>query len=186
MKKININYRPGWREYSVIALGTVLLTCGLAYNGLKRVNTWYDGHQLVFNRPVSVIFKKPIEVKERQIEIKQIVEVINEIPNPVDLHTDAEKYIYEKFGIEDYKVAIAVAKAESGMKEGRIGINTNNTIDVGEFQINSIHFNRPGCSLKEVATTRGNIDCAYQIFKEQGWNPWVAFKNGNFIAKLDK
>jgi len=131
-----------------------------------------------------VTFKTPIEVKEREVEVREIVKVIGEIPNPVDLKTDTEKYIYEVFGIEDYKVAIAIARAESGLREDAININTNSTIDLGIFQINSIHFKKEFCTLKDVVTMKGNVDCAYEIYKASGWSPWVAFSSGAFTSKL--
>lgn len=179
--KLNIN-----RKTKVIALiGAFIVACGITYSILRAINDWYATHTLQFNKMVEVKFQKPLEIKERVVETKEIVKVINEVKEPQDLETDAEKYIYEKFGIENYKVAIAVARAESGMREDAIGINTNNTIDVGIFQINQIHFKKDGCSLAEVSTIKGNVDCAYQIFEDQGWKPWVAFNTGRFISKLD-
>jgi hypothetical protein len=165
-------------------LGILIMGAWLGYQVTKGVNEWFAKHELVFNKVISVEVKAPIEVKERQIQVQQVVNVINQVPEPKDLVTDAEKYIYEVFGIENYKLAISIAKAESGMVEGRIHINDNNTIDVGEFQLNSIHFTKEGCSLKEVATTKGNVDCAYKLYQASGWTPWVAFNNGNFISKL--
>jgi hypothetical protein len=174
-----------WKYYLLADIGIVIIAAGLMYAILRAVNNWYDTHTITFNKVVNVEFKKPIEIKEREVPTKEIVRVMEEIPHPQDLQTDVEKYIYEVFGIEDYKVAIAIAKAESGLREDAININSNNTIDVGIFQINQIHFKKDGCSLKEVSTMQGNIDCAKQLYDSSGWNPWVAFKNGAFTAKLD-
>ena len=95
-----------------------------------------------------------------------------------------EKYICDKWGIADCKIALAVAKAESGMREQAFNINTNNTVDIGIFQINSIHFNKEGCSLKEITDAYKNVDCAYQIYKASGWNAWSAFNNSSFKNNL--
>ena len=160
-------------------VGVFILAVGLGYQGVKKINAWFDTHELVFNQVVNLELKRPIEIREREVEIKQIIQVINEIPHPEDLKTDTEKYIYEVFGIENYKIAIALARAESGLREEAIGFNVG-SVDIGVFQINSVHFKKEGCSLKEVSTMKGNIDCAYKIYQASGWNPWVAFKNGNF------
>lgn len=181
MKKLHINKKT----WLLALIGVFIIACGLMYAILKGVNTWFGTHELVFNKPMVVTFSKPIEIKTREVPTKEIVRVMEEIPNPKDLETDTEKYIYEKFGIEDYKIAIAIAKSESGLREGAFNINTNGTIDIGVFQINSVHFTKEFCTLKDVSTMKGNVDCAYELYKASGWNPWVAFQNGNFISKLD-
>jgi membrane-associated HD superfamily phosphohydrolase len=164
---------------AILILAVVLLTVIL-----RGISSWYDKHEVKFNQVVQIEVQAPITIKSREVEVREIVKVINSIPNPVDLKTDTEKYIYQKFGIEDYKVAIAIARSESGLREGAININTNNTIDVGVFQINSIHFKQAGCSLKEVATMQGNVDCAYSLFKSSGWTIWTTVLNGAFVSKL--
>lgn len=190
MKKINPDTTQRKRTINRIKRLLILLTLafiitlGITYAILRAVNRWFDRYELVFNKPVSVTIKRPIEIKERQVEVKEIVRVINEIPHPADLKTDTEKYIYEVFGIEDYKVAIAVFRAESGLREDAINVNTNGSVDVGVAQINSVHFKKEGCSLKEVATMKGNIDCAYKIYKASGWSPWVVFQKGTFLSNL--
>lgn len=162
----------------------IVLACGLIFAALKAISSWFNAHEIRFNKVLEVQVNKPIEIVNRQVEVTQIVQVMNDIPNPVDLQTDTEKYIYEVFGIDNYKVAIAVARAESGLREDAININSNNTIDVGTFQINSIHFKKAGCSLKEVSTMQGNVLCAKSIFDASGWNPWVAAKTGAMIQFL--
>ena len=174
-----------WKVYLLAGIGAFIIALGLASAILRAVNDWYATHELVFNKIVNLELKKPFEIHEREVEVKEIIKVIGEIPNPVDLETDTEKYIYEVFGIEDYKIAIAIAKSESGLREGAFNINSNGTIDVGIFQINSVHFNKEFCTLKDVSTIKGNIDCAYELYKASGWNPWVVFSNGAFIDKLE-
>jgi len=168
----------------ILGLCLVILALGLLIAIFKAISGWFDKHEVKFNQVVQIEVQSPVSIIERQVEVNQIVQVINQIPNPVDLQTDTEKYIYEKFGIENYKLAIAIFRSESGLREDAININTNGTIDVGVAQINSVHFKKPGCSLKEVATYKGNIDCAYSIYQASGWTPWTVFKTGAFIDKL--
>ena len=83
------------------------------------------------------------------------------------------------------RIALAVSKAENGTRQpDRFNINTNGTIDIGIFQINSVHFKREGCSLAEIVDAYKNVDCAYQIWQEQGWNPWVAFTTNKYLGHL--
>lgn len=173
------------KTYTIAGILMLIIIAGLTVTILRGISAWFDRNTLQFNQMVEVKFNKPIEVKERQIEVAQVVKVMETIPHPEDLETDTEKYIYEVFGIEDYKIALAIARSESGLREDAINAyNTNGTIDVGIFQINSVHFSKEGCSLKEVATMQGNVDCAYSIYKQSGWNPWVVFQTGAFKNKL--
>ena len=181
--KLKVKRHLSWKPKALALLLVFLLAMGLCNAGLRAVNNWFEHYRFQFNKPVVVTFKAPIEIKEREIEVREIVKVIGEIPNPVDLKTDTEKYIYEKFGIEDYKVAIAITRAESGLREDAININTNSTIDLGIFQINSVHFKKEFCTLKDVVTMKGNVDCAYEIYKASGWSPWVAFNTGAFTKQ---
>lgn len=173
------------KTYALAAILMLIMIAGLTTAILRGITAWFDRNTLEFNKVVEVKFNKPIEVKERQIEVSQVVKVMETIPHPDDLETDVEKYIYEVFGIEDYKIALAIARSESGLREDALNTyNSNGTIDVGIFQINSVHFTKDGCSLKEVATMKGNVDCAYQIYQASGWTPWVVFNNGAFKDKL--
>lgn len=97
--------------------------------------------------------------------------------------TDVETLILEKWGPYEAKVAIAVARTESGLNPEALHYNTNGTYDVGVFQINSIHWEKCG-GLKTLLDVQGNIDCAYNIWSEQGWNPWVVFNTGAFKSSL--
>lgn len=187
MKKLN---KPKIkRRYYAIFAGIIFILfafMAIGYYALMAADNWFNVNELVFNKPVTIVFKSPLEVKRREIGISEVIRVMETIPHPDDLETDTEKYIYEVFGIEDYKIALAIAKSESGLREDAINAyNTNGTVGVGIFQINSIHFTKEGCSLKEVATMKGNVDCAKQIYDASGWGPWVVFQTGAFKNKLD-
>jgi len=84
----------------------------------------------------------------------------------------------------DCKIALGVAQAESGFREDAININDNGTIDVGIFQINSVHFKQEGCTLQDVVYQNKNVECAYKIFKASGWSAWTAWKSGSYLAEV--
>lgn len=174
MKKVKLQKR--W-----LATLTVLAVLAVTFAVAWFVNSWFETHYLVFNPPVEIYFNPPVEVKKRKPEVKLVI--VDKTPK-LDKLTPIEKYICDKFGVYDCKMALAVARAESGMNPEAWNINKNGTIDVGIFQINSIHFNQPGCSLREVVDPKKNVDCAYSIWKRQGWHPWTAAKNGRFIRFL--
>lgn len=149
--------------------------------GTIGINNFFQTHYFKFSSPVKIGFFKPVELKIRE---PQIIKEIQILDYPDDIDTPIEQYICDKFGPYDCKVALAIAKAESGIREDAVNINTNNTIDVGIFQINSVHFKKPGCALKDIVDAKKNVDCAYTIWKSSGWNPWVAHNTGSYLTHL--
>ena len=159
---------------------TLVLIVGLG-TAVVLINGWFESHRLVIRSPVEVNLFKPLVVEKR--EPKVVVEkFVLDYPDEID--TSIEKYICEKWGPFDCKTALAVFSAESGLKEDALNINNNNTIDYGIAQINSIHYKKPGCSLKDISDQYKNVDCAYKIWKDSGWGAWVGFNNGNFKTHL--
>lgn len=166
-----------------IIVGAIITSAGLGAYLMDSAARWGALHEVVYQTPVEVKIQSPIVIKDRP-QIVQIDAVIYEVkPEFYKGLNDTEKKICDTFGLH-CREAIAVAKAESGMRESAFNINTNNTIDVGLFQINSIHFSKQGCSLKEVSTTEGNIKCAKQIYDASGWNAWVAYNSGAYLKFL--
>ena len=162
----------------IFSIFTLFVLAGIL---TKAVSSFFDSNRLVFNRPVEVKLTAPIKIEAR---VPEVVKETLILDYPEEVDTPIEKYICEKWGPYDCRTALAIAKAESGLREDAININTNDTIDVGVFQINSVHFKKPGCSLKEIVNAEKNIDCAYSIWKAQHWQPWVAFLNSSFKKHL--
>ncbi len=106
---------------------------------------------------------------------------------PVDKETVAQK-IREVFGA-DAEVAIAIARAESGLRTEAVGdmslaFNDNGTIkgmSCGAFQIRVLG-NRPTCEQLQDLDT--NVRYAYGMFKAQGWSPWSVYHSGRYLAFL--
>lgn len=196
VRKLRLN----WKIKAGAALVVILLITFGAYKTIQAINNFFDKNTFVFKPVVEMQFNKPISIEQRKTTTTEIVNVVESVPEPKNLETDAEKYIYEKFGIENYKIAIAVGRAESGLERGRVGsVNNNGTIDYGEFQINQIHWNprsdayKPICDMTLISTTKGNIDCAYYIWDmadkvegnhEGSWGAWSVFNNGSFTGLL--
>ena len=180
--------------YILAGIGALVIAFGFGYSILKAVNGWFDTHELVFNKVVQVEFNKPVEIREREVEVADIVHVVESMPSPKHLETDFDKYVFEVFGVENYKMALAVSKCEGySHPVDDFSLNTNNTIDVGKFRINSVHFDKDTCSLADVITMKGNVDCAYNIWDgadgefgnhEGNFDAWVGYWNGCAITKL--
>lgn len=180
MKQIRPNKRNkkklSLKVKAIIASGVcVVLILGIFFV-IKVINRFFDNHYFQFNQVVSIQLASPLEIKKREA----VVQYIELLDYPDEIDTPLEEYICDKFGVYDCKTALAIAKAESGLREEAFNVNSNSSIDVGVFQINSTHFDRPGCSLKELVDAEKNVDCAFEIFSEQGWAPWTVYRSGAF------
>jgi len=167
------------RKPTYLILLLLIIFVVLIVVAFVKVNTWYDKHYFELQSPLYTDLRQPIKVEERVPEVKEVV-----LDYPDEIDTPLEVYICEKFGMMDCKTALAIFKSESGLREDAFNINSNNTIDVGIAQINSLHFGKEGCSLQEIVYANNNVDCAYSIWQEQGWTPWVQFNNGNYLEEM--
>ncbi len=157
---------------------------------INAIALWFDNNKLTFRFPMGVSFYQLVTVEKRTTTVLQPVVAV-EYPEEID--TDIEKYICDKFGVYECKTALAVAKAESGLREDAMNINTNGTVDFGIYQINSANWKLQGCSIKEIVDAKKNVDCAYKMWDRAdgiegngkgAWNPWVAYQNESYLAKL--
>lgn len=83
--------------------------------------------------------------------------------------------IMKVFGHE-WKIAMAVATAESSLNPQAVNRNRNGTRDIGIFQINDHH----GWSAEERYNWRNNIAMAKEIRDRYGWSAWAVYNSGQF------
>lgn len=160
----------------------ILGTAGVI-GGTIAVSNWFDNNKIEFYSPIKVDIKAPIQIKTREKTKVIVKKIMPEIKN-VEIDTPIKKYICNKFGLMDCKTALAVAQAESGFNPEAMNLNGGKSLDYGIFQINSVHWKKDGCALKDLVDPYKNVDCAYQIWSRQGWEPWVAFTSGSYLANL--
>jgi len=150
--------------------------------GANKLARWFDYNTLRVQSPVAVK-AQPVVVVSRRVNKTIVVKPENEKVTSKAKDKDLAEYICSKDW--NCEVAVALATAESGMREGSVNLNKGHSLDVGIFQINlTYHGHRKGCSLKELSDKYKNVDCAYSIYLEQGFEPWVAYTNGMYLAHL--
>ncbi|HUB81893.1 MAG TPA: hypothetical protein VMB03_24005 [Bryobacteraceae bacterium] len=94
--------------------------------------------------------------------------------------TAFQQYACNKFG-EACRVALAVQRAENPRGECEIyHYNSDGTLDWGYFQINTVHLKRKGVNLRGLLDCKANIDFAYQLYSERGFEPWTTFRDGTY------
>jgi hypothetical protein len=92
--------------------------------------------------------------------------------------TAYQQYACNKFG-PACRVALAVARAENPRGACEIyHYNTDGTLDWGFFQINTVHLKRAGVNLRDLLDCQANIDFAYQLYRERGFEPWTTYTSG--------
>jgi hypothetical protein len=91
-----------------------------------------------------------------------------------------QQYACNKFG-SACRVALAVQRAENPNGECEIyHYNSDGTLDWGYFQINTVHLKRPGVNLRGLLDCKANIDFAYQLYTERGFEPWTTYRDGAY------
>jgi len=166
-------------KWSIGAIGLAILTLFL----LVKITWWFDEHQMIWQPPLQISLHKPLQIVDRELLKPTIIEYVNELPTLKNL-TPIEEYICEVFGPYECKIALSVARAESGMRADAFNTNTNKSLDLGIFQVNSVHWEKDGCHLTDLVDPYKNVDCAKKIYDASGWNAWSVWKNGAFKEQL--
>ena len=94
--------------------------------------------------------------------------------------TAYQQYACNKFG-SACRIALAVQRAENPRGACEIyHYNSDGTLDWGYFQINTVHLKRAGVNLRNLLDCKANIDFAYQLYTERGFEPWTTFNSGAY------
>jgi len=100
--------------------------------------------------------------------------------------SDYQRYTCDKFG-PACPTALAIQAAENLKGDCEAyHYNSDGTLDWGYFQINSIHLSRRGVNLRDLLDCKANIDFAYQLYTEEGFQPWSTFVGGQYRKFLDE
>jgi hypothetical protein len=164
----------------VVLLGIVLSIIGV-WTGIRAVANWGATHEILGQRVIDLQVRWPFRVETRKPLVLASIEKKALMP---ELGTDIEKYICEKWGLVECRTALAIAEAESNLNCNAFNVNTNGSVDFSIFQLNSVHLKKGGeWTLENMANCKKNVDLAYQLWTEQGWEPWVAYLSNAYLAK---
>lgn len=157
-----------------------LVVCAIGGAGAAVLNSQYT---VSFRSPVRIGFRWPLVLAPRTSP-----EMSGEAQADQFGHrlTAYQQYACNKFG-RDCRVALAIQRAENPRGDCEIyHYNTDGTLDWGYFQINTVHLKRPGLNLRDLLDCRANIDFAYQLYLERGFQPWSTYNNGAYQKFLRK
>lgn len=158
---------------TVVAAALALLLLGGAY-AVAQVRARYA---FSLQSPVRVHFQWPLVI-ERKMSGEEATEArADQNGRPLSAY---QQYACRKFG-PACRVALAIQRAENARGACEIfHYNHDGTLDWGYFQINTVHLERPGLNLRDLLDCKANIDFAYQLYLERGFQPWSTYNNGAY------
>lgn len=131
---------------------------------------------LFFALPVYLCYlngqmEKKFQMLDRAVS-KRVYAAEYHEPEMADVsEREANIAIIKKIWTNDWKIGVAIASCESGLRASAVNRhNSNGSIDVGLFQINSIH----GYSETEMLDPIANAGVAYAKYVKQGTSPWYS------------
>ena len=148
----------------IIAIFTIII---IILHALTLSNNTLWERQLQNERFINLILSSKFDTR---IGLQQGIDYIDG-QSVVNEKIDRENVIdiIKKTWRKDWKIGVAIGDCESKLKSNARHINTNGTVDVSIFQINSIH-------KLDVTDIVANASFAYILYREQGTNPWKSSK----------
>ncbi len=139
------------------------------------------GYSVSWQSPVRVRFQWPIVITPRKSNEETAEAQADQSGRRL---TAYQQYACNKFG-SACRIALAVQRAENPRGACEIyHYNSDGTLDWGYFQINTVHLKRPGLNLRDLLDCKANIDFAYQLYTERGFEPWTTYTSGAYRQYL--
>lgn len=159
-----------------IILPIIFLLAAIAATG------WFFSHyQLKVQAPVKIKLATPIYWIPRVMAMN--VTIIDKADPNVSPLTPIQQYICNKFGQAACPTALAISMAESHDNCNEINVNSNGTVDFSIFMENSVHLNKQ-FTLTDLSSCERMVDRAYDLYKAQGWTPWVSYQTKAYLKFL--
>jgi hypothetical protein len=155
-------------------LGLLLLSA----IGIGAVTVMFQAHYtLTLQSPLRVRFQWPLAISARISPAEAGAAQADQFGRRL---TAYQQYACNKFG-SACRIALAVQRAENPRGACEIyHYNSDGTLDWGYFQINTVHLKRAGMNLRNLLDCKANIDFAYKLYTERGFEPWTSFTSGAY------
>jgi hypothetical protein len=153
----------------ILLLGTVFSVAVLAAMQVE--------YTITLRSPVVLGFRWPVLLEPRSWSEDTTEAQLDQFGRRL---TAYQQYACNKFG-SACRIALAVQRAENPRGDCEIyHYNSDGTLDWGYFQINTVHLKRAGVNLRGLLDCRANIDFAYQLYVERGFEPWTTYRSGAY------
>ncbi len=167
--------QPSGRAQLIAAFALAGVICSFAAGLLL------DRYTFSLQWPLRVHLQSPFVISERSPKEEADAAQTDQQGRHL---TAYQQYACRKFG-SACRVALAIQRAENPKGDCEIyHYNSNGTLDWGYFQINTVHLERPGLNLRDLLDCKANIDFAYVLYRERGFQPWSTYNNGAYLKFL--
>src|SRR6476660_2378512 len=162
------------RSFSAVLAGVVLLVTVTATLAILVLR---DRYTLSLQSPVRIHFQWPFVVAAKTDKHDALKPQADQFGHRLSAY---QQYACNKSG-SACRVALAIQRAENPRGACEIyHYNTDGTLDWCYFQINTVHLTRVGLNLRDLLDCKTNIDFAYNLFREKGFEPWTAYTSGAY------
>jgi hypothetical protein len=169
---------PSRSPLSAVVVGVVLLVAVTTTFAVLVLRSQYT---FSLQSPVRLHFRWPLVVAAKTAGEDAAEAQADQFGHRL---TAYQQYPCNKFG-SACRVALAIQRAENPRGACEIyHYNSDGTLDWGYFQINTVHLTRVGLNLRDLLDCRANIDYAYQLYQERGFQPWSTYNNGAYKGFL--
>ena len=165
---------PAKSPFSAASAGVVFLVVVAATLAVLILREQYT---FSLQSPVKIHFQWPLVVAAKTSGEDAVEAQADQFGHRL---TAYQQYACNKFG-PACRVALAIQRAENPRGACEIyHYNSDGTLDWGYFQINTVHLKRVGLNLRDLLDCRANIDFAFQLYRERGFQPWSTYNNGAY------
>jgi hypothetical protein len=172
--------RPASRRSSTRIFGVLFIFAAII--GVAGA-VFFADYTVTLRSPIRVRFQWPLVIAARLLPAESRAAQADQLGHKL---TAFQQYACNKFG-SACRTALAIQRAENPRGECEIyHYNSDGTLDWGYFQINTVHLKRPGVNLRGLLDCKANIDFAYQLYTERGFEPWTTYRDGAYRRYLGK
>jgi hypothetical protein len=159
------------------AFGFGALVALLAMSAIFGFLVLQDRYTFSLQSPIRVHLQWPLVVAQRTAGDNAAEAQADQFGHRLSAY---QQYACNKFG-PACRVALAIQRAENPRGACEIyHYNSDGTLDWGYFQINTVHLTRPGLNLRDLLDCKANINFAFQLYQERGFQPWSTYNNGAY------
>lgn len=145
------------------------------YNGVrnKKLERDYDGRFTSWGRRFMKFVRRVVVFSSMVVGI-WVVFLTGMYINHVDTANAEVPVVKEELPPVLLRIAICESRNKHFAPSGQVllNANTNDTVDVGRFQINTVWFKKAGELKLDLMDEKGNEEMARYIYENKGTGPW--------------
>ena len=161
----NVFYHRNRERVAWLLIIFNIITWAVAYN----VGNDFYNHYVNLIEPL-------IAVRAAEVDVKS-TSALPVVEEQTGTKAWALKKWSDRFGAKvAWQLEVIMGTKESGWNANAYHCNTNGTVDLSWYQINSVHVENGKLSLECAASPICSTEFAMDLYEEQSWCPWYGAK----------